>query len=345
MTAHPAQELRDRAMQLGPGPEAMRLLEMAFSLAFMENVALPFACKIGDVNLASPAHALLRIAKGGIVVAFMQGVEKTPALGLKMFPLFARLFAACAANLAAGEARQIVVNFSDGCETEGDYRRVSFSCSKPDTILVPDYHFANSNGYAELRRQGSKPWRQRQDRLFWRGTSSGRLLPGRSGRWDWHQRVHLCHLAQISRHSARLDIGMADHDAILDPARKQQIEAQGFLRPRVPMEIFRNYRYLVDVDGFSNSWLLLEKLTMGATLLKIGSGFGYRQWYYGRLEPWVHYIPVAPDLSDFEDRLDWMFAHEEECERIAANGAALAAELTWDGEFQDAVDRLSTALG
>lgn len=352
---HPAAELVEHfktLKQAGRTEQARTLLETAFTMALMPEAGRPVACKLRPLDqlprpLASPAHALAQIGEKFILLWFRDDVDLTPAMSLAMFGLYGRLLGSLAPSLAEGETRELIANFSDGCETEGDYRRLSFSCSRPDTLLIPDYLFFNSQGYAELRGAG-KPWREREDKLFWRGSASGRPLPPLldpvRGPWSWHQRLELCHRARQSRFAARIDVALTDHLAILDEEAGKRIEAAGFMGASLPKRTFLDYRYLVDVDGFSNSWGLLEKLLMGATVLKIGSAFGYRQWYYDRLEPWLHYVPVAADLSDLDEVLARLFANPEEAERIAAQGRAFAESLDPEAEMAQAIARVARAF-
>jgi hypothetical protein len=349
---HPAAELLEHYKTLkaaGRAEDARTMLETAFSMALMEHAGRAVACKVRPLDqlprsLASPAHGFAQIGQKFILLWFREEVDLTPAMSLYMFGLYSRLFAAVASRTPEGVTREIIANFSDGCETEGEYRRLSFSCSRPDSILIPDYLFTNSKGYADLRHKiaaEALPWRQRADVVFWRGAANGRPLPERgAAKWSWHQRLHLCQWARESRFAERIDIGILDHDGITLDQAKPAIEAAGFIRPAAPKEEFFRYRYLVDIDGWSNAWGLLEKLLMGATVLKVGSAFGYRQWYYDRLEPWVHYAPVAADLSDIDDVLARLFAHPEEAERIAAQGRAFAESLDPEQETTEAQQRI-----
>jgi hypothetical protein len=316
---------------------------MAFSMAFMEAGGLPCACRIAPaealpVPLASPAHGLVQVCRRSLLVHFREGVELTPAVSMHAFAPIARMLAPVAARLPDDDLREIVVNFSDGCETEGDYRRISFSCSRPDSILVPDHHFANSEGYAELRREVATPWRQRRDVVLWRGGGIGRPL----GPANFYQRLELCRRARASSFADRLDIGVADLAGILDETQKSG--AGALVKPFVPKAEFSAYRYQIDIDGWSNSWGLLEKLIMGATVLKVESAFGYRQWFYDRLIPWRHYVPLQGDLADFDDKLAWLFAVPEEAQKIAAAGQALAAEIRFAPEMAEAERRIAEAL-
>ena len=38
------------------------------------------------------------------------------------------------------------------------------------------------------------------------------------------------------------------------------------------------------------------------------------------LEPWVHYIPIADDLSDVDEKVQWMIDNDEKANAIANNG-------------------------
>ena len=345
---HPAAEIRKQADALrsqGRGAEADRLLEMAFSMAFMEAGGLPCACRIAPPEqlsfpLASPAHGLVQVCRRSLLVHFSQGVELTPAVSLHALDPIARMMTHIAARLPDNGLREIVVNFSDGCETGGDYRRVSFSCSRPDSVLVPDHHFANSEGYADLRRaaESAAPWRERRDVVFWRGGGIGRP----SGPATLYQRLEVCRRAQASPFADRLDIGVADLAGILD--ERQKSGAGALIKPFVPKSEFLTYRYQIDVDGWSNSWVLLEKLIMGTTVLKVDSAFGYRQWFYDRLVPWRHYVPIRADLADFDEKLAWLFSVPEEAARIARAGQALAAEIRFAPEMAEAERRIEEAL-
>lgn len=68
---------------------------------------------------------------------------------------------------------------------------------------------------------------------------------------------------------------------------------EGFVKPEVPKFEFFEYRTLIDVDGWTNAWSLLDKMIGGTTILKVASAKGYRQWFYDRLMPWENFIPLA----------------------------------------------------
>ena len=68
---------------------------------------------------------------------------------------------------------------------------------------------------------------------------------------------------------------------------------------------------------------MAQKLNSGSATLIAKSPVGAREHFYRHLKPWVHYIPVAEDFSDLDDRRAWLTAHDDEAQRIARNAADL----------------------
>ena len=80
------------------------------------------------------------------------------------------------------------------------------------------------------------------------------------------------------------------------------------------------FKYLIDIDGNSNSWPgFFLKLASGSCVLKVDSPFGFSQWYYKYLKPWVHYVPIKSNLRDFYKKIDWALSHPRKCQEIAQN--------------------------
>ena len=50
--------------------------------------------------------------------------------------------------------------------------------------------------------------------------------------------------------------------------------------------------------------------------------------YYQLLEPWVHYIPVALDLSDLAKNVQWAIDHDDEAQAIVRRANEVMAALT-----------------
>ena len=211
-----------------------------------------------------------------------------------------------------------------------------------EAFLIPDTDFIGSRGYAAFRkaiRRALPPWRDREPRALWRGSTTGLvwLAP------DWRDlpRLKLCAVAQ--QRPDLFDVGVArivqiDHLAT-------EIEASGVMRPPVPAERWGNYRYQIDIDGNANAWAgYFQRLLTGSPVLKIASPLGLRQWYYRDLQPWIHFVPVERDMSDLIAKAEWLARNPILAEGIGAYARALASAMTYKREMQGAVRTVDGAM-
>ena len=70
----------------------------------------------------------------------------------------------------------------------------------------------------------------------------------------------------------------------------------------------------------------LEKLAMPGLLFHHLTPT--KDFIHDWMTPWVHYVPVASDLSDLKDKVAWAEGHQEEAKTIADAGTALVRHLT-----------------
>lgn len=209
------------------------------------------------------------------------------------------------------------------------------------TLLIPDPAFWGGNGYlGEIERLGcvaeEYPWESRKETAFFRGAASG--LGFWSGAWKDCARGRLVLKANEIAKPKILDAKLTRFSHI-DEACRGELIKEDVLASEVPIEAFGSYKYLIDADGYCCAWRsLFLKMSLGAVVLKIESP--YQQWYHHRLKPWKHYVPVAPDLSDFEAVYSWLREHDDCAREIALNGQQFVRALL----YKDAVDEFATYL-
>lgn len=86
------------------------------------------------------------------------------------------------------------------------------------------------------------------------------------------------------------------------------------------------YKYILDMDGNACTWdATAWKLNSGSVIFKVESG--WRQWFYDSFHPWIHYVPIADDFSDLQEKYHWCETHPEECERMVSNAKDLFQEV------------------
>lgn len=235
------------------------------------------------------------------------------------------------------------VNVSLGDIAAGD--GLGFSASDPGVFLIPDSHFIASRGYAALRdsyRSRDVPWSDRSPVAFWRGSLTGIRKPPEKS-WRSLQRIQLCRMSLD--HPAKIDAGISGIGRALPLSEACEITAAGLMREPVPPDQFLRYRYQIDVDGNSNAWQgLFMKLLSGSVVLKAASPYGFRQWYYDRLHPWVNYVPVAADLSDLLPAIATVRSDDAFAQTIGDAGRALALSLDYEREMNAALATIGRAI-
>ena len=99
--------------------------------------------------------------------------------------------------------------------------------------------------------------------------------------------------------------------------RLKEINGVSVMAPsRIYLKDLLHYKMLISVEGndvasglkwnlFSNSVVLMAPPTKMTYALE------------NLLEQWVHYVPLASDFSDLEEKVDWVLSHEQEAQRIA----------------------------
>lgn len=247
-------------------------------------------------------------------------------------------------DLSAGQFLVVVsdwVNDDLFCEAPG----FGFSKRKIDekTLLLPDPFYLSTRGYEAslpLIESGRVPWTQRSSSCFWRGSSTGRSLS--AGDWKTNPRVALCLMARAINDDTFLDAKLTDVVQCASPEVEQLVKAAGITGERLPVSTFLNYRYIVDIDGNSTAWGLFEKLYMGCVVLKVEGQ--WTQWFYPKLIPWTHYIPVRGDLSNLVEQIEWARSHDQECQEMTTKCQQLVQELNYPSVLQHYSAVISSVL-
>ncbi len=242
------------------------------------------------------------------------------------------------------EGAELDGHFEVSLGDEGLNTRVLSFCSIIPDYLVPDPYFVHSIGYAAERESyaAGPAWDMRQDKLYWRGTDTG---VWRYQDIEQAPRVGICRLA--GRYPQLINAAITRVEMRADHQTKQSYyEQQGYFGSEEDQCAILDYRYQLDIDGNTSTWssFFLKMLT-GSPVLKVDSECAWKQWYYDRLRPGEHFVPVRADLSDLIDKLEWLRAAPETAKAIGAAGRAFAMSMTYSAEIADAVgtvDRLVT---
>ena len=229
------------------------------------------------------------------------------------------------------DVERISVTLSDGdLPTEA-----RFAPSSNNTAIIPlpdPYYFAN-HGFArwrQLAETSSLTWAERSDDIVWRGATTG------MGSSDPKLAADHPHLATDRLRLTLALRGLAGTDVrfskvVVPSMSERYLGRYGLVAAPLPEESWAGRKFAFDVDGNTNTWSnLIIRLHLGCCVLKVAGSLGYRQWYYDRLKPWEHYVPVSSDLSDLLERIEWVRGNDGEAAEIARRGQALARSLSWE---------------
>ena len=208
-------------------------------------------------------------------------------------------------------------------------------------IAVPDAYFLMTKGYrfasiffskaginvskAAIEEAGAlAPWAEKQKTVVWRGT----VLSDVSG-----DRKRL-----VARASASVERGIFRSDEVNVHFSEKFFERSNETTHAAHMDIadMIRSRGIFSVDGIGNEWTLPWKLMSNSVTLLMESVRVW-EWYYPKLLPWKHYVPVKNDLSDFEEKVAYVLntKHDKELRAIADASTKLVAEMEWDGAADD----------
>ena len=233
-------------------------------------------------------------------------------------------------------AGSMFINLDDAAEIDG----LSFCSNRKGQILVPDTDFLESKGYVNTRNHfDANPvsWEKRRPVAFWRGNTTG-IRSGDS--WRTIPRVQLCEICSGSETSSLFDVGFSGLAQIPKEERKA-LEESGLMRDYFPMLSSNQYKYQIDIDGNSNAWAgLFQKLLSKSAVMKVESPHGFQQWYYDRLIPWEHFVPVESEMGDLVEKTQWLIANDVKAMKIGQQGAEFACSLTYDKVISEALQKI-----
>ena len=178
---------------------------------------------------------------------------------------------------------------------------------------IPDRYFISKSGHSDminemLNMRKSVSWNTKKNIGVWRG----KLTNGSN-----------MNFTEYKTH-------MNQRELFVELYKKGSLKNVDFSDEKLSKEQMCEYKYLIDIDGWSNTWdATIWKLLSGSVLLKVGGV--WEQWYYDKLKEWVHYVPVKDDFSDLNEKIQWCIDNEEKCKTISENAHTfVTTELTFD---------------
>lgn len=187
------------------------------------------------------------------------------------------------------------LNLANALDLPHVFSYYTFYALKDRVIAFPDYEarynekaFPNDRcSDALCKEAASEPWQD--NRVFWRGSL----------------------FTNLSR-SCLFELGKKYPQYFVIEDMSTMIR-----NPLPTMKKQAAYKYLIDTRGNAWSSRLQILLKLGRVVFIVDRP--YRDWYFDRLQPMKHYMPVKEDLSDLIEKYCYMEQHPEIYNEIVAN--------------------------
>ena len=186
-----------------------------------------------------------------------------------------------------------------------------------------------------------RPWSEKKDQAIFRGQFTGHFPNSMSGsdidklsareQCELLQRCRLVYHSASSSSSSRTSPPLVDAKLAFPiievrknfPSSIDGIELYG---ERVSIAEMLEYKAIVMLEGndvssglkwalYSNSVVMTQRPTLTSWAME------------ELLEPWVHYVPLSDDLSDVEEKMQWILEHDKEAQEIAHRSKLWIADL------------------
>ena len=101
--------------------------------------------------------------------------------------------------------------------------------------------------------------------------------------------------------------------------------------PTVSFEEQCNYKYLFNLRGVAASFRYKHLFLCKSVVLNVESD--WIEFFYPQLKPWFHFVPIAKDFSDAQQKIEFLKDNDRIAENIAKNGF----EFIWNQLTPDSV--------
>lgn len=191
-------------------------------------------------------------------------------------------------------------------------------------VLIPDQITLSESWYkmsAEiLALNDTIPWSEKKGKAFWRGGVSDNSVTAGEAALFVTPRLNLCRQSKTAPEF--LDALFYDCQC---PITRKLIEQEGLVASFASKLVHLSYKYQPALDGHMCTYpgfqwrLLSDTLTLKQESDQV-------QWFYGALQPYRHYLPIAGDMSDVVEKVKWAEAHEGEVLQMIENARAFVTD-------------------
>jgi len=156
-------------------------------------------------------------------------------------------------------------------------------------------------------------WEKRRPQIFWRGNLGGYERPS--------IRENILKKLLDNIHSDVKFAFLYCGGSYVDSIDKKYV-----VEKRSDLQDYVHYKYLLIIDGVNiasnHQW------TFGSGSVPVMITHPDNNWWFKQyLKPMVNYVPIQYDLSDLEEKIQWLVDNDEQAHTIAMNAVKLSQEI------------------
>ena len=192
------------------------------------------------------------------------------------------------------------------------------------SICIPDAFYISSKGHRELfiemeSTRKKLSWSDKKNLAIWRGSK------GCGTKYNFNK-----YITELNQ-----------REYFISLYNKGILNNINYSEQKATKEEMCKYKYIIDIDGWSNTWdATFWKLLSGSVLFKVEGV--WEQWYYPKLIPWIHYIPIKDDLTDLNEVVKWCIVNDDKCKEITNNAYNFVnSELTFEKSCEYMIEQFN----
>ena len=175
-----------------------------------------------------------------------------------------------------------------------------------NAIIVPLSYKRHWNPMFGVLKKSIK-WENKINNVIYRGTLTGRTT----------KRLDFCKL-----YFNKYNIGLLKNNG-----QFQNLNYDEYLRNKMTPDEMIKYKYIISIEGNDKDSGLNWKLASNSVVIMTPPI--YESWLMeGKLEPYIHYVPMKNDMSDLDDILEWCKKNDDKCKEIAQNARKFIMQFT-----------------
>ena len=138
-------------------------------------------------------------------------------------------------------------------------------------------------------------WEEKKNEIIWRGCPTGN-----------GERINFCIM-----YNNKYNVGLTQVFSHLT-------QYSYLIKNEIKVYDFYQYKYIISIEGNDKDSGLNWKLNSNSVVIMKPPTF--ESWLMeGKLEPWVHYVPLNDDMSNLDEIYEWCLNNDDKCKEIVKN--------------------------